>query len=270
MGAPTEKRPQDDDGENEMKNEWTEQDLKGFAQTARAVFESVELTELQPDAPWQDDGMQVDYELRSGRVDCVLHRMLTADGKLWRMTMSAPLAGNVLPEERMTPRERELCREGMRHDCLSGVYNRRYLETVVAPRLAQWAKEGRMAAIALVQLDDSAQMLEQYGQQALDQLVCFVANQWKKQFDTPAERVVCRLADSVLAVGCVDVTGAQLQQQMQQLYAGMPHECIATTDVMQRVPYTLSIAAAGLDEPGCTNWAALHARCAEQLNHPKD
>ena len=25
--------------------------------------------------------------------------------------MCAPLAGNVLPEERMTPRERELCRE---------------------------------------------------------------------------------------------------------------------------------------------------------------
>lgn len=253
-----------------MKNEWTEQDLKGFAQTAQAVFESVELTELQPDAPWQDDGMQVDYELRGGRVDCVLHRTLAADGKLWRMTLSAPLAGNVLPEDRMTPRERELCREGMSHDCLSGVYNRRYLESVVAPKLAQWAEAGRMAAVALVQLNDSEMLLENYGQQALDQLLCFVANQWKKHFDTPTERVVCRLTDSVLAVVCADVNGAELQQQMQQLYARMPHECITTTAVMQRVPYTLSIAASGLDEQGCLNWPTLHARCAERLNEQKN
>jgi len=30
----------------------------------------------------------------------VLHRTVRADGKLWRITMSAPLAGNLLPEER--------------------------------------------------------------------------------------------------------------------------------------------------------------------------
>ena len=53
----------------------------------------------------------MDYELRNGRVDCVLHRRVEADGKCWELEMCAPLAGNVLPEERMTPRERELCRE---------------------------------------------------------------------------------------------------------------------------------------------------------------
>ena len=49
----------------------------------------------------------VDYELRNGQVDCVLRRQIVADGKVWKLQMTAPLAGNDLPEDRMTPRERE-------------------------------------------------------------------------------------------------------------------------------------------------------------------
>lgn len=112
-----------DDGENAMEKQWTEQDLHSFVQTAQAVFDSVSLTEEQPEPGWQDESLQVDYELRGGRVDCVLHRIVEADGKRWKLQMSAPLAGNVLPEERMTPRERELCRDDMSHDFLTGVYN---------------------------------------------------------------------------------------------------------------------------------------------------
>lgn len=77
----------------------------------RPVFDGVSLTEEQPEPGWQDESLQVDYELRGGRVDCVLRRIVEADGKRWKLQMSAPLAGNVLPEERMTPRERELCRD---------------------------------------------------------------------------------------------------------------------------------------------------------------
>ena len=101
-----------------MKKEWTEQDLRSLAQTAQAAFETVTLTEEQPGDGWQDDGLRVDYELRNGRVDCVLRRQVEADGKCFELQMAAPLAGNVLPEERMTPRERELCREDMSHDFL--------------------------------------------------------------------------------------------------------------------------------------------------------
>ena len=62
-----------DDGENEnMKKEWTEQDLRSLVQTAQAAFETVTLTEEQPGDGWQDAGLHVDYELRNGRVDCVL------------------------------------------------------------------------------------------------------------------------------------------------------------------------------------------------------
>lgn len=147
-----------DDGENAMEKQWTEQDLHSFVQTAQAVFDGVSLTEEQPEPGWQDESLQVDYELRGGRVDCVLRRIVEADGKRWKLQMSAPLAGNVLPEERMTPRERELCRDDMSHDFLTGVYNRQYLERVFGAKLEQWARQGRSAAVALVALDKGPQL----------------------------------------------------------------------------------------------------------------
>ena len=98
-----------------MKNEWTEQDLRQFVESSRPVFQDVSLTQVDEDADrcWQDDGLMVDYELRGGQVDCVLRRCVVADGKVWQLQMTAPLAGNDLPEDRMTPREREMCRDDM-------------------------------------------------------------------------------------------------------------------------------------------------------------
>ena len=57
-----------------MKKEWTEQDLRAFAENAQTAFEDVTLTEADEEAAdtWQDDGLQVDYVLRNGQVDCVL------------------------------------------------------------------------------------------------------------------------------------------------------------------------------------------------------
>lgn len=229
-----------------MKKECTEQDLRELARSAQAVFEAVTLTEAPLCDGWQDDGLRVDYELRNGRVDCVLHRRVEADGKCWELEMCAPLAGNVLPEERMTPRERELCREDMSHDFLTGVYNRRYLETVFAQKLEQCAAQGRKAAVALVSIDNGQKLRDTYGQPVMDQLHCFVGNQWKKSFDTPATRVVCRLTGSIFAVGCLDADGKQLAEEMQNLYRQMPRECITTTGMMRRVPFTLSCGVASL------------------------
>jgi len=81
-------------GKLQMDREWTEQDLRTFAEGAQAAFETVLLDELPQDTGWQDEGLQVSYSLCNGRVSCVLHRTVRADGKLWRITMSAPLAGH--------------------------------------------------------------------------------------------------------------------------------------------------------------------------------
>ena len=191
-----------------MKKEWTEQDLREFVRSAQAAFEDVTLTEADEEAArsWQDDGLMVDYELRNGQVDCVLRRQIVADGKVWKLQMTAPLAGNDLPEDRMSPREREMCRDDMNHDFLSGVFNRRYFETEFCTRLDDWTDAHRCASLALVELDRVEQMQAEQGDAVMDQLVCFVANQWKKRYDRPDERVVCRLTDTLFAIGCADKT----------------------------------------------------------------
>ena len=215
-----------------MKKECTEQDLRELARSAQAVFEAVTLTEAPLCDGWQDDGLRVDYELRNGRVDCVLHRRVEADGKCWELEMCAPLAGNVLPEERMTPRERELCREDMSHDFLTGVYNRRYLETVFAQKLEQCAAQGRKAAVALVSIDNGQKLRDTYGQPVMDQLHCFVG--------------------------------------MQNLYRQMPRECITTTGMMRRVPFTLSCGVASLEDVQAKNWQALYELCDARLREAQN
>ena len=254
-------------GKLQMDREWTEQDLRAFAEGAQTAFETVLLDELPQDTGWQDEGLQVSYTLCNGRVSCVLHRTVRADGKLWRITMSAPLAGNLLPEERMSARERELCREDLNHDFLSGVYNRRYLETVIAAELDRWAEQGRKAAVALISLDHGAQLRDTYGQPVMDQLICFVANQWKKYFDIPGSQIVCRLTGTTFVVGCLDMDGGQLAEQMRNIYAEMPHECVTSMGMMKRVPFTLSVAVAGLDEldSAANCWQRLYAICDERL-----
>ena len=64
-----------------------------YTSNAQTAFEDVTLTEADAEAAdtWQDDGLQVDYVLRNGQVDCVLRRLIEADGKLWQLQMTACL-----------------------------------------------------------------------------------------------------------------------------------------------------------------------------------
>ena len=250
-----------------MKKEWTEQDLREFVRSAQAAFEDVTLTEADEEAArsWQDDGLMVDYELRNGQVDCVLRRQIVADGKVWQLQMTAPLAGNDLPEDRMTPRERELCRDDMNHDFLSGVFNRRYFETEFCTRLDDWTDAHRCASLALVELDGVEQMRAEQGDAVMDQLVCFVANQWKKHYDRPDERVVCRLTGTLFAIGCADKTCAELAEELRGIYAEMPRAYVASVGLMRRVPFTQSIGCACTGEVRGKNWDALYKLCEERL-----
>lgn len=256
-----------DDGEKCMKKEWTEQDLRVFVRSAQAAFEDVTLTEADEESArsWQDDGLMVDYELRNGQVDCVLRRQIVADGKVWQLQMTAPLAGNDLPEDRMTPRERELCRDDMNHDFLSGVFNRRYFEIEFCTRLDDWTDAHRCASLALVELDKADELLAQQGDAVMNQLVCFVANQWKKHYDRPDERVVCRLTDTLFAIGCADKTCAELAEELRSIYAEMPRECVASVGLMRRVAFTQSIGCACTGEVRGKNWDALYKLCEERL-----
>ena len=250
-----------------MKNEWTEQDLRQFVESSRPVFQDVSLTQVDEDADrcWQDDGLMVDYELRGGQVDCVLRRCVVADGKVWQLQMTAPLAGSDLPEDRMTPREREMCRDDMNHDFVTGVFNRRYYETEFCTKLDEWTDCHRCAALALVSIDGAEKLSARESDAVMGQLVCFVANQWKKRYDRPDERVVCRLSDTLFAIGCADRTRRELEEELKAIYAEMPKECVASVGLMRRVPFTQSIGCACTGEVRGKNWDALYQLCEQRL-----
>lgn len=252
-----------------MEKELTRQEMQNLVTSLQGAFDGVTVTEVEPgdgaEPPQWDESLRVDYELRNSRVRCLLSRCVAADGKVYRLQMSAPLSGSSLPEDRLTERERELCRDDMNHDFISGVFTRRYLETVFCPRIPEWNAAGRPVAVALVSLDRQAELAHQYGQPVMDQLVCCVANQWKKHYYEPTERVVCRLTGSMFVVGCVDMTGRQLEEEMRTLYAEMPCECIATTSTIRRIPYTLSVGCAGTDEVEDKSWKTLYVLCDERV-----
>ena len=79
-------------------------------------------------------------------------------------------------------------------------------------------------------------MRTRQGDAVMNQLVCFVANQWKKHYDRPAERVVCRLTDTLFAIGCADKNCAELAEELNGIYAEMPRACVASVGLMRRVP----------------------------------
>ena len=122
-----------------------------------------------------------------------------------------------------------------------------------------------LCALALVSIDDAAALSARENDAVMGQLVCFVANQWKKHFDQPAERVVCRLSDTLFAIGCADRTRRELEEELKAIYAGMPKECVASVGLMRRVPFTQSIGVAGTREVRCKNWDALYDLCQKRL-----
>ena len=252
-----------------MEKGYTERGLQALTQALQAVFEDVSVVELPQECAdhWQDDAVQVSYEQGGGQVSCVLRRRILVDGVWYGVQMSAPLAGNTLPEDRMTERERELVREDMNHDFLTGAYNRRYIETVFSAELEADVRAGGRVAAALVSLDGADRLQYTYGQPALDQVVCTIANQWKKHYDQPGSRIVCRLQEGLLLIACDKMSAAELKEEMAHYYSEMPCECVAGTGMMNRISYTLSIGVADTGElpQGCRCWDGLYRLCGQRL-----
>ena len=84
-------------------------------------------------------------------------------------------------------------------------------------------------------------------------------------FDGQAERVVCRLADSLFVIGCADKNCKELEEELHTLYGQMPHECVASVGLMKMVPIPQSIAVACTSEVRGRNWEAVFQLCRQRL-----
>ena len=135
---------------------------------------------------------------------------------------------------------------------------------IVCIRCQPEVEQGEIAAVRVGE-EATLKHFHRQGDAVMNQLVCFVANQWKKHYDRPAERVVCRLTDTLFAIGCADKNCAELAEELNGIYAEMPRACVASVGLMRRVPFTQSIGVAGTREVRCKNWDALYDLCEKRL-----
>jgi GGDEF domain-containing protein len=254
-----------------MDREMTRQELQRLLDNMREAFEDVRAEELgettESEPPCLDDEMRVDYELRDGKVCCVLTRRILVDGKLYKLYATAPLQGEDRDEEELTEREQMQSRDEADHDVVTGVYTRRYLEEQIFPQAALWAARGVHTAAALIRLDHAQELTAQYGKPALNELLCDVANQWKKYYFGNVDRLVGRMDDHTFVIVCGGMTGYALEEELRGLYHSMHCTCVVTSgaEMARRIPYTLSIACAGTEDAAQPNWQALYELCDERL-----
>lgn len=250
-----------------MEKNVTGQELQTLIESLQTAFEVVNVLEVgdgqTADRP--EDGLRVRYEMQAGRINCAICRTIRLGDKTYQLHLCAPLAGDGLPEDRMSEREHRLFREDLDHDFLSGVYNRHYLDTVFKERFDLWAGQRGGAALALVSLDGYARLEASHGQPTVDQVICYIANLWKKHYDQPDKKLVCRLGAELFAVACADYTGPELEAEMRGLYGGMPTDCVTSVGMMSRVPFTLSIGCAGVEELETPSWDGVCALCEQRL-----
>ena len=135
---------------------------------------------------------------------------------------------------------------------------------IVCIRCQPEVEQGEIAAVRIGE-EATLKHFHRQGDAVMNQLVCFVANQWKKYYDRPAERVVCRLTDTLFAIGCADKNCAELAEELNGIYAEMPRACVASVGLMRRVPFTQSIGCACTGEVRGKNWDALYQLCEQRL-----
>ena len=245
-----------------MKMDYTSAELAALLQALGSVFETAELHD--PAACEQSvDGLCIGYEHALDDVRAVISRRIRVDGTDKMLRLTGLLASR---EPGVTARELSLYRDDMVRDFLTGTYNRAYWDTRLAVRLNDCAAAGKPAAMALVRVDGFDSLLQQYGSEDTDQLVCYVANLWKRFYDEGNEKAVCRMGECTFAVVCCGADELDLQVQMRYLYEKMHRVCTSTHGMLRNIPFTLSIACAGLNEVEEKSALGLYHACSRRLS----
>ena len=246
-----------------MKKEYSAQELEPLVAALGQVFEQVEVLEpAQADS--ETSGLCISYERRMDDVCSVIRRRIWVDGaprvlQLVGVLSSADVAG-------ASARDLSMYRDGLIRDPLTGTYNHVFWADRICGKLDQYSLTGRPAAIALVDIDGYSDIVARYGSADAGQLVCYVANLWKRYYDEGDEKVVCRVSDHGFAVACFGSDEVDLESQLRFMYEKMSRVCISTNGMLRRIPFTLSMACAGLNEPACTDAESLYDTCRRRLD----
>ncbi len=251
-----------------MKLEFTQREIENLIEQLSAVFECVtvqplvQAAQLQPSA----EGVNLEYILDRQPSACIVTRNIVVDGVQKALRMEGLLNSHSCAEHTMSAREQEIYHDDLIRDFLSGVYNRRYWDTMFCPQIAAHAAAGKSVAVALVSIDGFEALEEAHGALDTDQLICYVANQWKKFYDEGNDKIVCRLSKYTFAIASVGEEAADLEPQMRYLYEKMNLVCTSTCGMLCKIPFTLSIACASTGEVCHPFWAEMQVLCEARLH----
>lgn len=251
-----------------MKQEFTSLEMENRMQQLREVFETVTLHPMEEATEahsLENEGVSVEYLLDRQPSVCAFSRRVVVDGKAQALRMESHLTSQSCAAHTMSAREQQIYNDDLIRDFLSGVYNRRYWDTVFCPQIPVQVADAKQVAVAVVSIDDFDALEHTYGALDTDQLICFVANQWKKFYDEGDEKVVCRLSQHTFAVGCVGADASDLEHQMRCLYEKMNCVCTSTCGMLCKIPFTLSVACASTGEVCNPTWAELQILCEARL-----
>jgi len=148
-------------------------------------------------------------------------------------------------------------REQANRDPLTGLYNRRFFDTVVERELARSAREGQSLALMLIDIDHFKQINDTHGHLAGDRVLGRLAAVLGEH--SRATDVVCRIGGEEFVMLMPDMPPARALERAELIRRTVASPCCALDDESQQV--TVSIGIASFPE---------HGRCAQQLMRHAD
>ncbi|HRO61498.1 MAG TPA: GGDEF domain-containing protein, partial [Burkholderiaceae bacterium] len=143
-------------------------------------------------------------------------------------------------------------REQANRDPLTGLYNRRFFDTVIDRELARSAREGKPLALMLIDIDHFKQINDTHGHLAGDRVLGRLAAVLGE--NSRGTDVVCRFGGEEFVMLMPDMPAVGAIERAELIRRTISSPCCGLDDEAQ--PVTVSIGIASFPE---------HGRCAQQL-----
>ncbi len=152
--------------------------------------------------------------------------------------------------------ERDRAREEALHDALTGLYNRRYLDTVLGNLVSLFSRTGQPLALAMADLDDFKRVNDACGHPFGDEVLRQVARIFSE--GTRAGDVVCRYGGEEFCLVFPNSTAEDAVKRMESFLERLRATTVRLGDT-ERAGITFSAGVAGFPEQGATPEALVKA-----------
>lgn len=265
-----------------MKQDYTAAELTAQVKALRLTFDDVTVIEprsaqLLDPASWQpagnaDELPMLDQNGRAWRYQTdgtgtlVLYQAVCMEGRglvLALRTAIQPPPDDAR-EANAFARALSHCRDDLRHDFVTGAYNRRYLDEMYMPYAVRAAADGKPVRLVMVRVNEYAALCSREGAEAADCCLNTAAGILQLAVGPAAESaVLARLEDGVFAAVAVGDASAALEITIRSALQEARREF--SISLSRRGSFTAAVASAAWAETGA--WDLMFALAGQRLAH---